>query len=115
MTFVRFVSERTVFLAGQPRKRTEAQGADTPWPYGPEQNAGRPVETDDIYADMQIFSYSDIRWKHTGPALRRGKRTESEFLKGNSNGAPGAIRTPGLRLRRPSLYPLSYRRTLIEH
>lgn len=30
-----------------------------------------------------------------------------------NTGAPGAIRTPDLRLRRPALYPLSYRRVFV--
>ena len=42
-----------------------------------------------------------------------GKKVEENVEYGlmrEDFGAPGAIRTPGLRLRRPSLYPLSYRR-----
>ncbi len=31
------------------------------------------------------------------------------------DGTPGAIRTPDLRIRSPSLYPLSYRRTSVSY
>lgn len=41
----------------------------------------------------------------------KGLGENAEYsLQERKYGAPGAIRTPGLRLRRPSLYPLSYRR-----
>src|SRR5204863_6448936 len=41
-----------------------------------------------------------------GAGRRRGTKTRDE----DGRGAPGRIRTCGLRFRRPTLYPLSYRR-----
>ena len=40
-------------------------------------------------------------------------RTEHDTRRSRGSGAPDRIRTCDLRLRRPTLYPLSYRRAII--